>query len=372
VQAGPRDDLDALRTRIERLQRELSRSEETRADAADALRDSERAISAANRRLTQLAQEQKQLALTLSGMQADERDLAARIADQQHSLAQILRSAYERGSPASLPVLLSGEEPGRVARSLHYLGYVYRAYAQQLDGLRRDLAALDALSARTQAKAAELTQLETRQAAQRATLVRERAARDATFARVSNDIQRQRREIGTLRRDEARLARLVQRLAEELAARSKPKRPRGGAARKGAEGAEVGAFGRLKGRLRLPVQGELASRFGSPRQDTGVPWNGVFIQTAPRAPVQAVADGRVVFSDWLRGYGNLLIIDHGDGWMSLYANNEALLRQVGDAVAAGEQVAAAGDSGGNPQTGLYFEVRFRGRPVDPLLWVKAR
>jgi septal ring factor EnvC (AmiA/AmiB activator) len=372
VHAAPRDDLDALRGRIERLQRELARSEDNRTDAADALRESERAISAANRRLAQLAQERAQLASALTGMQDEERNLAARIERQRQELTDLLRTAYERGGAASLPVLLSGEEPGKVARTLHYLGYVYRAHAQRLEGLRRDLGELDAVSGKTRAQAAELEQLEAQRAAERAALERQRAARDTTLARVSKDIQRQRREIGTLRRDEARLARLVQRLAEELAARSAAKRARGRAADRPGEVAAVGEFGRLKGRLRVPVQGELASRFGSPRQDTGVPWNGVFITTAPRAPVQAVAAGRVVFSDWLRGYGNLLIIDHGDGWMTLYANNETLLRQVGETVSAGEPIAAAGDSGGNPQTGLYFEVRFRGRPQDPLLWVKAR
>ncbi len=265
-----------------------------------------------------------------------------------------------------------------MARTLHYLGHVYRAQAGQLAALRRDLESLEALDEQTRAKVAEVEGLEARQAAERAQLLEQRKARDSTLARVSADIDRQRREIDTLRRNEARLARLVQRLAEELAKRPARKKPgrkaeSGAAAKDGTEPTPaVGEFGRLRGKLRLPVRGELANRFGSPRQDTGVPWHGVFISAREGAPVEAVAAGRVVFSDWLRGYGNLLILDHGDGWMTLYANTETLLRQVGDEVQAGEAVAQAGDSGGSPQTGLYFEVRFRGRPLDPLLWVKAR
>lgn len=374
VQAAPRDDLEALRGRIERLQRELARSEENRADAADALRESERAISAANRRLAELAAEQQQLGQALAQLQTDARALTGRIDLQREELGAVLRAAHRRGTAASIPLLLSGREPGEVARSLHYLGYVYRAQAAQFEALRRDLSALDALDAQTRAKAEALAQLEARQAAERSDLLRQKRARDAALSRVAADIQRQRREIGTLRRNEARLERLVRRLAEELAKRpTRPAAPRRGAQPPGADpGPAAGVFGKLKGRLRMPVQGELGNRFGSPRQDTGVPWHGVFIATAQGAAVQAVAPGRVVFSDWLRGYGNLLILDHGEGYMTLYANNETLLRQVGDAVQAGEQVAAAGASGGSPQTGLYFELRYRGRPMDPLRWVKAK
>jgi septal ring factor EnvC (AmiA/AmiB activator) len=374
VQAAPRDDLEALRGRIERLQRELARSEENRADAADALRESERAISAANRRLAELGAEQQQLGQALAQLQTDARALTGRIDLQREELGAVLRAAHRRGTAASIPLLLSGREPGEVARSLHYLGYVYRAQAAQFEALRRDLGALDALDAQTRAKAEALAQLEARQAAERSDLLRQKRARDAALSRVAADIQRQRREIGTLRRNEARLERLVRRLAEELAKRpTRPAAPRRGAQPPGADpGPAAGVFGKLMGRLRMPVHGELANRFGSPRLDTGVPWHGVFIATAQGAAVQAVAPGRVVFSDWLRGYGNLLILDHGEGYMTLYANNETLLRQVGDAVQAGEQVAAAGASGGSPQTGLYFELRYRGRPMDPLRWVKAK
>jgi septal ring factor EnvC (AmiA/AmiB activator) len=118
------------------------------------------------------------------------------------------------------------------------------------------------------------------------------------------------------------------------------------------------------------VRGELANRFGSPRSDGGVLWKGLFIAARAGEEVRAVADGRVVFSDWLRGFGNLLIIDHGDAFMSLYGNNEALFKRVGDIIHGGEAVAAVGNSGGNARSGLYFELRHQGKPLDPLDWVK--
>lgn len=276
----------------------------------------------------------------------------------------MLRAAYMRGTAAQVPVLLSGQAPGEMARTLRYLSYVYRAHAGLVERLRRDLAALEGVRAETRAKAAALEQLEAQQDAHKRTLVEQKAAHAATLKRIAADLGRQRREMGTLRRDAARLSRLTERLAEEIAARPPTRAP-------APPGRSGGGFDRLKGQLRMPVRGELANRFGSLREGTSLAWNGVFIATAAGAQVRAVADGRVVFSDWLRGYGNLLILDHGDGYMSLYANNETLLREVGEQTPAGQPIAVAGASGGNAQTGLYFEIRFRGRPLNPLAWVKT-
>ena len=129
-------------------------------------------------------------------------------------------------------------------------------------------------------------------------------------------------------------------------------------------------FSRLKGSLRLPVAGELMNRFGAPREDGGLSWKGLFIRAAQGSPVKVIAAGQVVFSEWLRGFGNIIIIDHGEGYMSLYSNNESLYKQVGERVQPGDAIAAVGNSGGQPEPGLYFEMRHQSRPVNPLLWMK--
>jgi septal ring factor EnvC (AmiA/AmiB activator) len=128
-------------------------------------------------------------------------------------------------------------------------------------------------------------------------------------------------------------------------------------------------FADLKGQLRLPARGDVIGRFGTARAE-GTLWKGVFIKTPPGQPVKAVASGRVVFADWLRGFGNMLIVDHGGGYLSLYGAAESLMKQVGDTVKAGEDVATSGNSGGNAETGIYFELRHLGKPVDPLVWAK--
>jgi septal ring factor EnvC (AmiA/AmiB activator) len=131
-------------------------------------------------------------------------------------------------------------------------------------------------------------------------------------------------------------------------------------------------FSKLRGNLRLPVRGELTGRFGAPRGASGVEAKGVFIRAPEGQPVRAVARGQVVYADWMRGFGNLLIVDHGENYLSIYANNEALLKTVGDVVSTGDPIATTGASGGNEETGLYFELRHLGRAFDPLRWVKLK
>jgi len=153
-----------------------------------------------------------------------------------------------------------------------------------------------------------------------------------------------------------------------------PARPQGAAAleienAQLPQAAPAGSFVALKGHLRLPVKGTVSNRFGTPRQE-GSNWKGLFIRSQTGGEVKAVAGGRVVFAEWMRGFGNLLIVDHGDGYLSLYSNNESLYKQPGEPVRAGDVVAAVGATGGQDETGLYFELRHQGKPFDPLVWVR--
>lgn len=136
-----------------------------------------------------------------------------------------------------------------------------------------------------------------------------------------------------------------------------------------APAAPAGAFEAMKGQLRAPVAGKLAARFGAKRGD-GPSWKGVFIRATEGADIHAIAAGRVVFAEWLRGFGNLIIVDHGGQYMSIYGNNQSLLKRAGDIVKAGDAIASAGNSGGNEESGLYFELRHQGRPFDPAGWVR--
>lgn len=369
--AAPKQDLDAVRDRLETLQGELRESEQTKANVADQVRASEKAIGEANRRLDKLARQRDDLKRQIQELAARSEQARGQITRQQDEIGRMLRAQYVTGRSEPLRVVLDREDPNRKARDLRYLTYVSRARAEVVTGLRANLAAIAELSDATAAKQLELASVEREQTAQRRVLEQEKSTRRDVLASVSAQVSMQRQEYATLKRDEERLTRLVEKLAR-AAARPKPKTK---AQEKSAANATVpqpggpsGNFASLKGRLRLPIAGELVGRFGSPRPESGFSAKGVFIRARAGQEVRAIAAGRVVFAEWLRGFGNLVIVDHGDGYMSLYGNNDALTRRPGDDVRAGDALAAVGASAGQEDSGLYFELRHRGRPIDPLPW----
>ena len=373
LQAGPKDELKEIRDRIEALQKQLTQSESSKAEAADALKDSELAVSQTSRKLYQISGQRREVNGALSRLQTRARIVENSIAEEQVVLGRLLYQQYIGGQSDALKLVLTGEDPNDIARQLHYLSYVSRARAELLASLRENLADLDKLTGETRRKSAELHSLQSEETLQMRRLEREKAQRQQIYAKVSDDIEKSRKQLSTLKRDEERLTQLMERLAKE-AARKNTRKPGKRIANQALPNADTGSgpFRQLKGKLRLPVIGELTNRFGGQRLDSGLSWKGLFISAKPGREVKAVAGGRVVYADWLRGFGNLLILDHGDGYMSLYGNNESLLKQVGEEARAGDTIAAAGNSGGNPDSGLYFELRFQGKPFDPIPWVTLK
>jgi len=272
----------------------------------------------------------------------------------------MLAARYAGGGPDALRVALSGDDPSALSRTLHYLGYVSRAAASLIAAHRAGIAELEHLAGEAEAQHARLLAVERASRVDRQKILAERRERRRVLERVAGEVRKSRKEIRVLRADEARLARLIERIGRILV-ESVPE----------PGGARV-TFSTLRGQLRLPVRGELTGRFGAPRGAAGTEAKGVFIRAPEGQPVRAIAGGKVVYADWMRGFGNLLIVDHGEAYLSVYANNESLLKQVGDAVAPGDSIATTGASGGNEESGLYFELRHLGRAFDPLRWVKLK
>jgi septal ring factor EnvC (AmiA/AmiB activator) len=367
--ADAKEELRNLRGRIEALQQRLATAEESQGEAADALKDSERAISEASRALRELGQQSDEVNRRLSELGAEARQKQATLDTQHAMLSRLLYQQYVGTQADPLRLALSGEDPNRIARNLLYLGYVSRARAGLIGEIQGHLARVRQVTRDAEQQVRELAAISAEQSAQRQRLESEKRARAQVLSRISRDIQGQRREMGTLRRNETRLTRLIEQLGR-IVARPRAPPPRIRNERLPESSADAGPFAQLKGRLALPVLGELASRFGSPRSDGGPTWKGLFIVARPGDEVRAVAGGRVVFADWLRGFGNLMIVDHGGAYMSLYGNNETLYRRVGDEIQRGEAIATVGNSGGNADSGLYFELRHQGRPLDPLSWME--
>jgi septal ring factor EnvC (AmiA/AmiB activator) len=370
AQTEQKEELEDLRGRIEALQKDLEKSETSKSEAADALRKSERAISKANRRLFELANERKSINSKISQLQEESEALKARIAAERQSLARLIHRQYLAGEPESVRLLLNRQDANETARQLHYFGYVSRARAELIATLRTNLAELDELTQQVRAQSERLAKLEQEESKQKKSLEKQKRTRQKVLTKASDDIARQRNEISKLKRDEQRLTELIKKLAAEAERRRQAARLKNQSLPDAS--LNNSAFGKLKGRLRLPVLGELTNRFGQPREDSGLSWKGLFIAANEGDRVKAIAPGQVVYADWLRGFGNLMILDHGSGFMSLYGNNEALFRQVGDQLGAGDTIASVGNSGGNAESGLYFELRRDGRPFDPLPWVRLK
>lgn len=393
-----------LKQQLSRLKQQLMAAEASRTEAADALAASEAAISKTNRRLRELADERAQVEQQIEALQQRSRAVAASQSRQQQQLAETLRQHDRLTLRDPFQAFLAGENPAELARDAEYYAYLSRATAARIGELTLRRSELEQLAEESTKKRDELAKIAEDESRNKQRLVTEQERRKEALARLSKQIAAQRQSIDKLERDEKRLAALIDRLSRvlaeqarrdaerEAARRAKEAAPKGGSvqpapppaappprtppSRPDAEPPTNSRFAQLRGQLPMPVAGEITGRFGSPRTVEGAgtapTWKGIFIRAAAGSGVRAVAAGQVVFADWLRGFGNLMVIDHGEGFLSVYGNNESLLRNVGDRVAVGDVVASVGNTGGNDQTGLYFELRFQGRPFDPLKWVAAR
>ncbi|MBI5862839.1 MAG: peptidoglycan DD-metalloendopeptidase family protein [Rhodocyclales bacterium] len=381
-------ELKNLRGRIESLRKNLDKSEESKAAVAEQLRAVESAISDTSRKLRQLSAERHEVEDQLADLEQQSKRLERQTSAQQTQLAQLLGHQFAGGEADALKLLLSGRDPNQAARDRYFLTQLSHAQADLIQELRVAAREKQRLADAARERRTHLAEIEQRQQETQAQLLERKQQRAIALARIADRIRSQRQEIDSLRRNEQRLTQVIDRLAQAAKTRRKkpqdtpkvgagktpnghsPERP--SAAQNHDPGAVGGTFGALRGRLRLPVAGTIASRFGSARGEGGLTWKGLFIRTAEGAEVHAIAAGTVVFADWLRGFGNLLIVDHGDDFLSIYGNNESLLSAVGRTVKSGEAIATAGNSGGNPESGLYFELRYRGRPFDPMKWTGSR
>jgi len=427
-----------IQQKLSILKRDIGRTESEKDNVADALAESEEAISDANRALRDLGGEQTQTNAKLGELAAAQQKLTTTIEAQKQQLARLLREQYVAGNEDRIKLLLSGDNPNRINRDLQLMAYVSQAQARLLTALRTNLAAVEANQQEARNAKDELEEIAQEQRDQKTVLEKEKARRAAVLGSLSNKLVAQRKEVGKLERDEQRMAGLVDKLsklikeqaeaaaaekrrldalaaakaradAEAKLARAKALAERERLAREAAKpgakpappfkpdpidadepptaaqqpdpnqakaadialapAAPEGAFASLRGQLRPPVNGKVGARFGAKRGD-GPSWKGMFIKAPEGSDVHAVAAGRVVFASWMRGFGNLIIVDHGSQYLSIYGNNQTLLKRVGDAVKGGDPIASAGNTGGNEESGLYFELRHLGAAFDPASWIK--
>jgi septal ring factor EnvC (AmiA/AmiB activator) len=398
-----------LRKKLLTLKEDIGKTEKARGHAADSLSASEAAISNANRSLRELAAEQERTKKRLEKLSVSQEALETAVAQQRNRLEKMLRGQYVGGQDDRVKLLLSGDNPNRIARELRYLGYVSAEQSKAIDILQQNLAAIEANKLDAEEARNALEDIADEQREQKTLLEKEKNKRKALLLQLSSQLSSQRKQAGNLSRDEERLSSLVEKLAALIAqqrkaeeeeakrrARAKAEQKekqaaKGRSADKSAERPEASppkvasktapesepepptvsdgsGFASMKGKLKLPVKGELMASFGARRAD-GPNWKGLFITAAEGAEVKAIAAGEIIFADWMRGFGNLLVVDHGGQYMTIYGNNQSLLKRPGDKLKAGEVIATVGNSGGNEQSGLYFEMRYQGRAIDPSSWM---
>ncbi|SDK79910.1 Septal ring factor EnvC, activator of murein hydrolases AmiA and AmiB [Methylophilus rhizosphaerae] len=410
-----KSDLAQVKEKIQQLANALKASQLAKQDANEALKASETAISASRKKLREIQAAQQDNRGKLQDLQKQMSLLQRQVNQQQQSLSQQLNQQYRHGNHSPLQMLLQQQDPASTSRNLKYLGYLTAAHQQQIQSLQDNRDAIERVRTATTEQLHETDRLANQYSDTTHQLENEKSKRTEALTQLSRQIETQEQQLARLKKDEEALSKLFQRLVAEAKKReqeaiAKAKREKAAAAKKAAElarkkksagrtfehapqtkveeddtssqGSTVVAknetlpeynankenFAQLRGRLRLPVRGEVINRFGSARAETGVSWKGLFIRASEGSEVKSVAGGQVVFADWMRGFGNLIVIDHGNGYMSLYGNNEALYKSSGQAVKAGDTIAAVGNSGGNAENGVYYELRRNSIPFDPLQW----
>lgn len=344
--------LKQLRARIDLIEKQIHdmRDQHDRAEAE--LRKTETRISDLNRSIRKLDAEiatQQQELLEIGHKMLKQNQ---RLADNNQILREQIRTAYISGREAYIKLLLSQRDPQQLGRMLIYYDYITKARVGEINQVRDDLDELRRLSRRQQSAQERLRSLRGRKDKERASLKQSQAHRQVLLVQLSQKIEDKEVELARLKENEARLERLLNELTTALS--DIPvvtgKQP----------------FASLKGKLKWPLPGRIVANYGS-RRNRNLHWKGVVLDGKADAEVRAISHGRVAFSDWLRGYGLLTIIDHGDGYMSLYGQNQSLYKRTGDWVQQGEVIAKSGENA-KGKGELYFEIRHHGKPVNPKRW----
>lgn len=391
AQTSPRDaekKLQQLRGELKVVTQQRRQLEQQRAQARQQLREADQKVARSARAVAEAEAAIQREQQALAGLQQHKQQLQQGLARQRRQLSALLRSAYQLGSHAPLKLLLAQDTVADANRELAYHRYLQRERARSISALTADLQALAGTEQQVVARSRELEQAREQQRQQAAALAQDRRQRTSVLAELDSRYQDRSEREKALGQDARGLERVLANLraaaaradAERRAAvrraEAAKSRPAEGGGSRGSPGrtpprAVATAPAPKVGGLGWPLSGNLLARYGG-RLPDGRRSNGVLIGAAAGSTITAVADGTVVFSDWMTGYGMILIVDHGNGYMSLYAHNDTLLKDAGARIKRGDAVARVGNSGGQGTPALYFELRRNGQPVDPGTWLQRQ
>ena len=405
--AQTQQQLEATRQDIGELKKLLGKLQEEKSGVQKDLRSTETEIGKLEKQVEELQKELKKSEGELLRLDSEKKKLNSAKVEQQRLIAIQARAAYQGGRQEYLKMLLNQQNPEKFARTLTYYDYLSQARLEQLKGFNETLRQLANVEADINQQQAQLLTQKSDLDSQRAELDKVKAERQQVLAKLNKDVKDRDQKLQAREQDQADLAKVLKTIEETLARQAreaeaarqkallaqqeaerkrqreaesvvtdaprKPVKSTPGALVSSAGVSYGGPFSQARGKLPWPVDGRLLARFGESRgDDARTKWDGVMISAGAGTQVHAVHGGRVVFADWLRGAGQLVILDHGNGYLSLYGHNQTLLKSAGDIVKAGEVISTVGNSGGQATPALYFAIRQQGRPSDPAQWCRAQ
>lgn len=351
--------LKEIQSEIKNLQSSIKTNESKQADLEKALKKIDLEINKTSKTLQALNAETIKSQKALAVLQKQQEEEQKALSQQQAALKSQVRAAYLAGHNPLLKVMLMQDNPYDFSRLLGYYSYFTNARKDEITGLQASIQSIKSREKLINQALAEQKTIQAEHYARYESSRKEQALREEVLKELNKDISQKGNRIAKLQSDAKSLNNIIQKLQTKQESMQAP-----------AENKTTAIL--TQGNLPWPVQGTLTHKFGSQRSGNKVLWNGIFIKAAEGSPVKAVRSGKVVFADWLRGYGLLLIVDHGKNTHSLYAYNESILKNVGDWVLADETIATVGKSGGLADPGLYFEIRQAGNPIDPLKWIQKQ
>lgn len=351
--------LERLHQSINKVKKHLKTTRYKRSNVITDLKQLESDISKNTRALNKTEARIKKLNKEMSTLRRELDQLQTRLGSQQQQLAEQARAAYAIGHQQQIKMLLNQQDPAEMGRVMVYFDYLNRAREQQISDFLEGIAEKQRLDQQLGEALDEHKQSLAKRKKQKHSLYSQRLKRNRLLARLEKQINDQEQSLAGLEQSRHRIENLLMSLGELLA--DIPQSP-----------SDKRPFKQQKGKLPWPASGPFLATYGEPRNQGDLKWKGVLIGAAHGSPVRAISRGRVAFADWLQGFGFIAIIDHGEGYMSLYGHNESLFKQAGDWVDSGEVIATIGDSGGQPLPGVYFEIRSRGKPINPKNWCSRK
>ena len=388
----------SIKGQISTIKKDISAKEASLDKVNGELAASEKAISQSNRTLKELGSKKQDVENQLEDLKREAGIVSLHVSEAEDLIVSISQAQFVNSRRHPWQTALAGSNPNDIARMSAILQYMAREQDRTIDRLANRRKNIEIVTAKTNETQKELIRIETAEQKNRSELEREKSRRESAFAQLKKELSTQKARYEQLVKNDRQLTNLIADIDKQIAAAASRERAKKAAlaaakkreqekarSKRRAQTAKAsrpdtrpttvapvtGNFGKLRGKLTMPTKGKVVAKFGQKRAGAAstLAWRGMLIRAKQGQDVVAAGPGTVVFSDWMRGFGNLLIVDHGSNYLSVYANNETLYKSVGDSVKQGETIASVGSSGGEDAPGLYFELRYKGKPFDPARWI---